>query len=60
MDNDAIARSIDTSDRRIAVLVANGEDERNTPAWRDALDESPIVRLCVKLNGYEASRCCTR
>ena len=50
----AIARSIDISDRRIAALLANGEDVRNSPAWRDALDEARMVRLYARLNGHEA------
>lgn len=50
----AIARSIDISDRRIAALIANGEDTRNTPAWRDAQDERRMVTLYARLNGYQA------
>ena len=57
MNADAIARSIDISDRRIAALLANGEDKigpNGSPAWRDALDESRMVRLYARLNGYAA------
>lgn len=52
--NEAIARSIDISDRRIAALIAAGEDKRNSPAWRDAVHESHMVRLYARLNGYAA------
>jgi hypothetical protein len=40
-----IARARKTSERRIAALIANGEDVRNTPAWRDAVSESRMIDL---------------
>lgn len=33
------------SDRRIAALKANGEDVRNTPAWRDAMHERRVINF---------------
>jgi hypothetical protein len=35
------------SDRRIAVLTANREDVRNTPAWRDALHERRVINFAM-------------
>lgn len=40
-----IARARETSERRIAALIANGEDVRNTPAWRDAMFEAQAIRI---------------
>lgn len=39
LDDGGIARARETSERRIAALIANGEDVRNSPAWRDAMSE---------------------
>ena len=33
------------SDRRIAALKANGEDVRNTVAWRDAMSERRMINF---------------
>jgi hypothetical protein len=41
----ATAKAREISERRIAVLIANGEDVRNTPAWRDAMSESRMIRF---------------
>ncbi len=38
-----IARAREISERRIAALIANGEDVRNSPAWRDAMSESRTI-----------------
>jgi hypothetical protein len=43
-----IARARETSERRIAALIANGEDVRNTPAWRDARAESRMIDLMTR------------
>lgn len=40
-----IARARETSERRVAALIVNGEDVRNTPAWRDAMSESRMIDL---------------
>jgi hypothetical protein len=40
-----IARAREISARRIAALIANGEDVRNSPAWRDALAERRMLDL---------------
>lgn len=40
-----LARAREISDRRIAALIANGEDVRNTPAWRDAVHERRMIDL---------------
>lgn len=40
-----LARARDVSERRIAALRANGEDVRNSPAWRDAMHESRAIGL---------------
>lgn len=40
-----IARAREISERRIVALIANGEDARNTPAWRDAVAESRMIDL---------------
>jgi hypothetical protein len=45
VDNDEIARAREISARRIAALISNGEDVRNSPAWRDALHESRMIDL---------------
>ncbi len=37
--------AIAISDRRIAALRANGEDKRNTPAWRDAMSERRMINI---------------
>ena len=37
------------SDRRIAHLIANGEDVRNTPAWRDAMSEQRMINFMTPL-----------
>ena len=39
MTDSEITKARDISDRRLAALVANREDARNTAAWRDANDE---------------------
>jgi hypothetical protein len=39
----SLAREI--SDRRIAALIANGDDVRNTPAWRDAMSERRMINI---------------
>lgn len=44
-DNEQIASARETSERRIAALIANQEDVHNTPAWRDALSESRTIDL---------------
>lgn len=41
----ATAKAREISDRRIAVLIANGEDVRNTPAWRDAMSERRMINF---------------
>lgn len=41
----ATAKAREISERRIAALIANGEDVRNTPAWRDAMSESRMIRF---------------
>jgi len=41
MDSNTTAR--ETSDRRIRSLMANGEDKRNTSAWRDAVHERQLL-----------------
>jgi hypothetical protein len=38
-----IAKAREISERRLAALIANGEDARNTPAWRDAVAESRMI-----------------
>ena len=49
--DDDIAESLTTakareiSERRIAFLISKGEDVRNTPAWRDAMSESRMIRF---------------
>jgi hypothetical protein len=35
------------SDRRIAALIANKEDVRNTPAWRDAMHERRAINFAT-------------
>lgn len=40
-----IAKARETSERRIAALIANEEDVRNTPAWRDAVSENRMIDL---------------
>lgn len=42
---DEIARARGISERRIAALIANREDVRNTPAWRDAVSENQMIDL---------------
>lgn len=37
--------AIAISDRRIAALRANGENLRNTPAWRDAMSERRMINI---------------
>lgn len=41
----ATAKAREISERRIAALIAKGEDVRNTPAWRDAMSESRMIRF---------------
>jgi hypothetical protein len=41
----ATAKVREISDRRIAALIANGEDVRNTPAWRDAMSERRMINI---------------
>ncbi len=47
------ARAREISQRRIAALIANGEDVRNTPAWRDAMDEAIMVGV---MTGAKSAR----
>lgn len=47
-DSLATAKAREISDRRIAVLIANGEDVRNTPAWRDAMYERRMINFQSK------------
>ncbi len=44
-DSLATAKAREISDRRIAALVANGEDVRNSPAWRDAMSERRMINF---------------
>jgi hypothetical protein len=39
----ATTKAREISERRIAALIANGEDVRNTPAWRDAMSERRMI-----------------
>ena len=41
----ATAKAREISDRRIAALIALGEDVRNTPAWRDAMSERRMINI---------------
>jgi len=41
----ATAKAREISERRIAALIANREDVRNTPAWRDAMSEARAIRF---------------
>ena len=41
----ATVKAREISERRIAALIANGEDVRNTPAWRDAMSEARAIRI---------------
>jgi len=41
----ATAKAREISERRIAALIANREDVRNTPAWRDAMSESRMINF---------------
>ena len=41
----ATAKAREISERRIAALIANREDVRNTPAWRDAMSEARAIRI---------------
>lgn len=50
VDDNEIARAREISERRIAALIANGEDVRNSPAWRDAMHESQMIGLMSRLN----------
>lgn len=43
------SRRRETSERRIAALIANGEDVRNSPAWRDAMSESRMIDLMSRV-----------
>lgn len=50
------ARARETSKRRIAALIANGEDVRNTPAWRDAMSEIRMIDLMSRMTGSVPGR----
>lgn len=41
----ALSKAREISRRRIAALIANKEDVRNTPAWRDAMSESRMINF---------------
>jgi hypothetical protein len=43
-----IAKAREISERRIAALIANGEDVRNSPAWRDAMSESRTIDFMAR------------
>jgi len=47
-DTAEIERARVTSERRIAALIANGEDVRNSPAWRDAMSESRTIDFAAR------------
>lgn len=47
-----IATARDISDRRQAVLRANGEDTRNTAAWREALAERGQIERAVAFTRF--------
>jgi hypothetical protein len=49
-DDDGIMRAREISKRRIAALIENGEDVRNTPAWRDAMSESHMIDLMARVS----------
>lgn len=49
-DDSAFARAREISERRIAALIANGEDAHNTPAWRDAMHESQMIGLMSRMH----------
>lgn len=42
------ARAREISERRIAALIANDEDVRNSPAWRDAMSESRMIDFMAR------------
>jgi len=45
VDDGEIARAREISESRIAALITNGEDARNSPAWRDAMHEGRMIDL---------------
>lgn len=49
IDNVELARAREISERRIAALIANGEDVRNSPAWRDAIHERQMIGLMSRM-----------
>jgi hypothetical protein len=54
VDDGEIARAREISERRIAGLITNGEDVRNSPAWRDALHESQMIDLMSRVRAGTA------
>lgn len=50
------AKAREISDRRIAALIANKEDVRNTPAWRDAMSERRMIDLPSRLSQVPIDR----
>lgn len=52
----ATAKAREISERRIAALIANGEDVRNTPAWRDAMSESRMISRMINFRSRPARR----
>lgn len=55
MANTDISKARDISDRRMAALRANGEDVRNTIAWRDALDERGQIERAHAFRTWKGS-----
>jgi hypothetical protein len=47
-----LARALETSGRRIAALIANGEDLRNTSAWRDAMHEKRTIEFLSRVSTH--------
>lgn len=49
-DDSGITSARETSERRIAALIANGEDVRNSPAWRDAMSEHRTIDFMSRVD----------
>lgn len=47
-------RALEISNRRLDALKANGEDVRNTAAWRDAVHEYNQINRAIAFSNFKA------
>lgn len=56
MNTNDIATAREISDRRMNYLASRGERERNTIAWRDAVDERNYIERRAAFSAWAAGK----